>query len=125
MDSTFVKLTAGTRITNYIGLKMDQGKEFRFGKNYLYLDVPLATMEDMEVKRNQHIFIEAGGTINVKGRDIVEVEPNPALAEYGQVQGSYKVHPDSGEKRLGVWFTAHKQVDLSQFEYLVRLYMYG
>lgn len=125
MDSAFVKLTAGTRITNYIGLKMEEGKELVYGKNYLYVEIPLSSLNELEVKRNQHVFIRAACTINVKGRDIVLVEPNPALAEYGQVQAPYMVHPDSGELEVGVWFTGHKQLLLSDIKYCVRIYMYG
>jgi len=104
---------------------MDEGYEAIKGKNYLYLDIPVRQSEETSIKRGQHVFIEAAATIDVKGRQIVEVEPNPALAEYGQVQAGYKVHPDSGPRRVGVWFTAHKQLDLDSLDYCVRMYMYA
>lgn len=127
MSNVFLKLI-GSRVINYMGLKMDEGLEpLKTEKvtDYSHLDIPFALGQELEVKRNQHIFIEAGATINVKGREVVGVEPNPALAEFGQVQGYYRVWPDSGEVRLGFWFTAHKQVSLDQFKYCVRLYTYG
>jgi hypothetical protein len=124
MDSVYLKLLDGARVKNHMGLRMDEGVASVPGKNYLHLDIPARPMEE-EIKRNQHVFIEAAGTINVKGRQIVEIEANPALAEYGSVQPSYKVHPDSGEMQLGIWFSAHKSMDVSKLDYLVRLYMYA
>lgn len=125
MDTTLLKLMDGSRVKNHMGLRMDEGYEYVKGKNYLHLDIPILLGEETSVKRGQHVFLEAAGSINVKGRNVVEVEGNPALAEYGQMQPGYKVHPDSGARRLGIWFTAHKQLDLDSLDYLVRLYMYA
>jgi hypothetical protein len=122
MDTSYFKLIDGARIQNRLGLRMDEGYEYVKGRNYLYIEVPALPLAE-EIKRNQHVFIEAAATYNVKGSSFFEVEPNPALAEYGQVQGLYRIHPESGEQRLGIWFTAHKSVDVAQLEYLVRIYM--
>lgn len=108
-----------------MNLRMDEGVEFIYAKNYLYIGIPLRTREEPVLKRGQHVFLEAAGTIDNKGRQVVEVEPNPALAEFGQAQPSYRVHPESGVIQLGVWFSVHKQVDISELDYLVRLYMYA
>lgn len=129
MDTAYLKLTTGTRIKNYLGLVMEEGRHHRAGKNYLFIEVPIrgADVEDEGsthlIKRNQHVFIHCGCTVNVKGPNIVEVEPNPSLAEWGQVQAGYKVHPDSGLREVGFWFTARKDTDLSQLEYGARLYL--
>lgn len=109
-------------------LEMTPGVEPILGKNYLYLDIPLLGAEteegvSMQVKRNQHVWVKAAATVDMKGRNFIEVEPNSALAEMGQVQGIYRVHPDSGKTELGFWFTARKDVDLTELEYAVRLYM--
>jgi hypothetical protein len=128
MDTSFLKLLKGSRLTNYMGLEMLEGHEAIFGKNYLHLDIPVlgAVSEEgltTEIKRNQHVFIRAAATVNVKGRNFIEVEPNAALAEVGQVQGMYRIHPDSGQIELGFWFTARKDVSLSELKYAVRIYM--
>lgn len=119
----FIKLSAGSRLKNYMGLEMETGTEYVHGKNYVHLDIPLSPGTDVDVKRNQHLFIPAACHVTVRGRDILYVEPNPALAEYGQVQSGYYIHPDSGRKKLGTWFTAHKGLDLTTIDYVVRLYM--
>lgn len=129
METSYLKLTQGSRLNNYMGLKMLGDFKYKFGKNYLYLDIPVhwalnAEGEGtQEVKRNQHVLIQAAATVNVKGQSFIEVEPNPALAEYGQVQGLFRVHPDSGEQNLEFWFTARRDLDLTKLDFAVRLYM--
>jgi hypothetical protein len=128
METSYLKLMKGSRLTNYMRLEMDAGVEPVLGKNYLYLDIPLvgASTEEgmsMQVKRNQHVWIASAAYVDVKGRNFIEVEPNLALAEMGQVQAMYRVHPDSGKRQLGFWFTARKDTDLTQLEYAVRIYM--
>jgi hypothetical protein len=118
----------GSRLTNYMRLEMQSGVEPLLGKNYLYLDIPIAgavTEEglSMQVKRNQHVWIKAAAHVDIKGRNFIEVEPNSQLAELGQIQPTYRVHPDSGRRELGFWFTARKDVDLTELGYAVRLYM--
>lgn len=129
MDSAYLKLISGARLTSHMGLRLDEGFEYRYGRNYLYLEIPLLGVRDekgelvKEVKRNQHVLVECAATVDVKGRSFIEIEPNAALAEFGQVQGTYRLHPDSGEQRLGFYLTARKDVDLSSLTYGVRLYM--
>lgn len=130
MDTSYLKLLNGSsRIKNYMGLVLDPGVVPEAGKNYMYIDLPVrnaivAEGEAVtEVKRNQHVWIQAAGKVDVKGMNFIEVEPNPALAEMGQVQGLYRIHPGSGEKQLGFWFTARRDVDLSVLKYAVRIYM--
>ena len=133
MESSYLKLMKGSRLTNYMRLEMAPGIEPILGKNYLHLDIPLlgAVVEDesdivqvsLNVKRNQHVWILAAAHVDIKGRNFIEVEPNPLLSEYGQVQAPYRIHPDSGRKELGFWFTARKDTDLTNIIYAVRLYM--
>ena len=129
MDTSYLKLLKGSRLTNYMGLEVLEGYEYNFGKNYLHLDFPIvgAVLEDgtvtLQVKRNQHVWVRAAASVNVRGRNFIDVEPNSALAEVGQVQGLYRIHPESGKKELGFWLTARKDIDLSGYEYGVRIYM--
>lgn len=128
MDTSYLKLMKGSRLRNYMGLHMAEGHEFTCGPNYMYLEIPVLGVLDedakliTEVKRNQHVFVMAAASVEVKGRNFIEVEPNAALSEYGQVQGLYRVHP--GEQAgLGFWFTARKDTDLSKLSHAIRIYM--
>jgi hypothetical protein len=128
METSYLKLMKGSRLSNYMRLEMIEGAEPILGKNYLYLDIPLIGAEteegkSLQVKRNQHVWIQSAAVVDMKGRNFIEVEPNPALAELGQVQAMYRVHPDSGKRQLGFWFTARKDTDLTSLEYAVRIYM--
>ena len=130
MDSAYLKLIEGSRLTNYMGLRMATGHTYYNGKNYMFLDIPVLGVDaevegvlTMDIKRNQHVWIKAAATVDVKGRNFIEVEPNQALAAVGQVQASYRIHPDSGVTELGFWFTARKDVNLTDTVYAVRVYM--
>lgn len=138
-DSTYLKLVSGSRLKNYMGLEMAPGVEYKNGKGYLYIEIPVGafigspstgaepgTSEILkEVKRNQHVFVSPSCTVNVKGGYIVEIEPSTEFAKFGQVQPGYKIHPDSGLLTPGFYFTARKDVTLSDFTWAVRLYMYS
>lgn len=123
MDTTYLKLVAAARVVNHIGLQMDSGVPYKYGPNYLYIEVPVRITGEMEVKRGQHVFVPAAAKCTPKGRHIVEIEPNKELAEFGQIQPGYKLHPDTGEYNLGFYFTAHKNVDLSTLSHCVRVYL--
>lgn len=134
-DTAFLKLSGGSRLTNYLGLKMDEGLLPKFGVGYLYLQIPVrGIVRDQDdakdnspllVKRNQHVFIEPACSVNVRGRNIVGIEPSSQLAEWGQVQSTYMVHPGTGILTPGFWFTARKDTDLSRIDFAIRIYMYA
>lgn len=129
MDSVYLKLAGDARVKNYIGLEMLEGYSYKHGKGYLYIEIPLSHFlaEDnaTEVKRNQHVAVIPACTINVKGGSIVEIEPNPMLAAYGQVQAGYKVHPESGKQVPSFYFTARRDISVDLFKdtYAIRLYL--
>lgn len=129
MSTTFLKLMEGSRLSNYMGLKMSPGFKFTNGQGYMYIEIPLLQVEmdgqpQVGIKRNQQVFLVPACTVEVKGNQVIEIEPNIELAELGTVQASYKIHPQSGLKRPGVWFTPRRDTDLSELTYLIRIYMY-
>lgn len=129
METSYLKLVTGSRLTNYMGLQMVPGFESRFGKNYMYLEIPVLGARGSEeestkkVLRNQHVFVEAACSVEIRGLHMLEVEPNPALAEFGQIQPGFRLHPGGARQAVGFWFTARKDTDLDQLGYAVRLYM--
>lgn len=128
METSYLKLMEGNRLKNYVGLEMQEGHAFHNGIGYLYLDIPVLGVDTeegrtQEIKRNQHVFIKAAATVNVRGYSFIEIEPNSDLAEVGSIQGLYRVHPGTGQQQVGFWFTARKDVNLAEFKYLARIYM--
>lgn len=134
MESSFMNLIRGSRLSSHMGLTMSEGIPYKFSRDYLYVEIPivgflespLSQEEPMkEMKRNQHMWIVPACTVDTKGQFITEVEPNHLLAEYGQVQAGYKIHPGSGKMTPGFWFTSRKDLDISKVDWAVRIYMRG
>lgn len=126
MDSVFLNLNRGNRITSYMGLELPQGQPPRFLQpNYFAVEVGVDSSEfDTEkLLRNQHVFIPALCRVTVRADHHLLVEPNSALSEYGQVQGNYYIHPGDGERVPGFWITLRKDLLLSDIQYAVRLYL--
>lgn len=134
LESSFLNIGRGSRQTGYMGLVMAEGAPVRFGgKDYSYAEIPLVGFrgvdkdkpEDVGQKaiRNQHVYVVPACTINVRGDFHIQVEPNPALSEFGSVQGSYYVHNGSGILIPGFWMTLRKDLEAADVQYAIRLYM--
>jgi hypothetical protein len=113
-----------------MGLRIDDPNSTpKFGPLYTYVEIPVGhclkdgELVDGKIVRNQYVRIVPACSVNCKGRDMILVEPNPAIAEYGMIQGSYYIHPESGEQRPSFWFQARKDVAIEDLGYAVRLYM--
>jgi hypothetical protein len=135
IDTSYLKLIDGARIKSHMGLRLEEGYKYTHGKNYLFIEIPvLGVWVEGEkagdeakyinnIKKGQHVFICAAGSLETKGNSFIEVEPNRELAEYGTIQPMYRIHPGDEVTPLGFHFTARRDVDLSQLKYCVRLYM--
>lgn len=134
MSTSFLNLASGSRISNYLGLRMEPGTVFTYPPSgdslYAYLEIPVgkvlgAAGEPLEGKalRNQHVYVQPACTVNVRGSYRFEVHPNPALWEVGTVQGMYYLEPSSGERTPGFFMTLRKDLDLDKIDYAVRIYM--
>jgi hypothetical protein len=130
LESVFLNLCRGNRLSNLMGLKLDAlDSAPKFGSTYTYVEIPVGGVfkdgEPVEGKivRNQYVRINPACTVDCRGRDAILVEPNPAIAEFGMIQGSYYIHPESGELRPFFWFQARKDVAIEDLGYAVRLYM--
>lgn len=120
---SYLKLVSGSRVTNYMGLVMDEGVPFKYGKHYLSIQVPVRIPEDLIVKRGQQIFIAAACTLAVRGEHLVEVEPSVEFHQFGTVSPGYKIDPGTEKHQPGVWLIAHKSLDLSTIDFAVKLYL--
>lgn len=131
MESAFLKLAAGSRLTNYMGLKMTEGHEFKYGHQYMYVEIPIKEIYNpseekvvTKAMRNQHVRIIPACTVHVRGRHTVEIEPNSRLSEYGTISGGiYRVHSDGPEMVPGFYITLRRDLDISDIEWAVRLYL--
>lgn len=130
MESSFLNLVRGNRLTSYMGLEMVPEYTYKFAPDYSYLEVPvLGFFLDADEKlvdkasRNQYVRVLPACTIDVKGSYKVQIEPNPELAKYGIFQPGYYVQPGSGNQRPGFYMQMRKDMDLTDVKYAVRIYM--
>lgn len=131
-ESSFCNLLRGGRLQSYVTLKMDPEVPYRFGPDYTYVEIPirefyLPSEEKIvtEGKRGQRIRIIPACTIHPKGNGThVEVAPNHALSEYGDVQASYYVNYGDPECSPGFYITLRKDLPKrEELGYAIRLYM--
>ena len=129
---SYLKLVDDLRIRNYLGLAMDEGKEYKraakMSQGYAFIEIPIrGLVKDGELVqeglRNQYLELQAAATVEVKGNYRFEVHPNPALLEYGMTSGMYYLEPDEGRKQLSTHIWLRKDLDLSKIDYAVRIYM--
>lgn len=134
MDTSYLSLVSGSRISNYLGLKMTEGSEFSYpgiqNRQYAYIEIPVGSIivsSTGEITdkalRNQHVLVQPACTVDVKGNYRFEVHPNPAIWAYGTAQGMYYLEPSSGQQVPGFYVTLRKDIDLSTLDYAVRIYM--
>lgn len=131
MDSQFLNLVRGTRLSAHLGLQMLPDVAYKFAPSYLYVEIPVDSFwnpgeEKVQGKglRNQHLLVQPACTIDVRGSCLVEVEPNRALSEYGTISGGiYRVHPGSGRITPGFYVTLRRDMELADVDWAVRLYL--
>ncbi len=128
IESSFMNLNRGNRLSAYMGLDLAPGVELQFTAGYTFADVPvLSITKDGEpvttALRNQHVYIVPACYIDPKGDYKVLVEPNPALSAFGSVQSMYYIQPGTGRQLPGFYITLRRDLDLTDIKYAVRLYM--
>lgn len=130
MDSSFLNLVRGNRLSGFMGLEMMPDKNFKYAPDYSYLEIPiLGFFLDSEEKlvekamRNQYVRVLPACTVNVKGSYKVQVEPNPELAKYGLFQPGYYIHPGERSQRPGFYMQMRRDLDVEDVPFAIRLYM--
>lgn len=133
METSFLKVL-DSRISNYLGLKMDPGYSFASPgiqeRNYAYIELPVKELylpsEEKVVSkglRNQHILVLPPCTVDVKGNYRFEVHPNPKFWDYGIVQGMYYLEPKDGVRTPGFSVVLRRDMESSDLDWAVRIYM--
>lgn len=127
MEVVFLNLARGSRLANYMGLKMHPETSYKFGADYSYVEIPLAGLirdgESVDKGlRNQQILIVPACTVDVKGGHKIFVKVNPMLQEYGHAPSVMLL--DSGLKEQPVFYiTLRKDLAKEDMDWAVRLYL--
>lgn len=125
MDSAFLNLIRGNRVTAYMGLKTAASP--RYGVGYQYIEIPVKCFrkddgtELFEAKANQHLEIVPDCTIKVRGNQPVMVHYNPALQAVGSLAGSHIVWPGGDEHIPSFYVSFRKGITTAELEWAVRL----
>lgn len=129
---TFLKLVTGNRLGMYMGLKMDEGKAYRFAKDYTYVEIPVGrifnpTSEEFvtKVTANQKVQIIPACSINLKGSGYkIMVKTNPKLQAIANCPSVIMLDYDEGDQCS---FFAHfqKALNVEDLDWAVRLYLMG
>ena len=125
MDSMFLNLIRGNRVTAYMGLKTDCPP--KYGSSYYYIEIPVRCFrkddgtELEEAKANQHLEVVPDCTIKVRGNQAVMVHYNPALQAVGNMAGSHIVWPGCEEQCPSFYVSFRKGINISDLEWAVRL----
>lgn len=128
MDSAFLNLIRGNRVTAYMGLKTgDSNQNLRFGPGYLYVEISAKAFrkedgtELTEAKPNQHLEIVPDCVVKVRGNQPVMVHYNPALQAVGSMAGSHIIWPGGEEHAPTYYVSFRKALLLQDLEWAVRL----
>lgn len=130
MESSFLNLNRGNRLSSYMGLEMAPGvASLPFTPGFTHIDIPPLHLEKDDGTvleqglRNQHLRIVPACTVDLRGDYKLLVEPNPALAAVGSVQGMYYIQSGSGRQAPGIWITLRKDFNPADLPWVVRLYL--
>lgn len=135
METSFLNLARGNRLTAYLGLQMAAGYSYKYAPDYTYIEIPLMEfwnpseekVQEDKALRNQYVRVIPACSLTVRGSHYkIEVEPNPALAEFGLIQPGYYLHTAGGGGELsvpGFYMQVRRDVHVKDVDYAVRLYM--
>lgn len=128
MDSMFLNLTRGSRLTAFMGLEVTSGYVYTFGPNYQYVEIPFLhfNKDDNsttdEAKPNQHLEVVAACSIHVRGSYPVLVQYNPDLQEVATLGSSHIIWPgEAGRITPSYYATFRKGIKADDISWAVRL----
>ena len=112
-----------------MGLQMTEGVPYKYAVDYSYVEIPLGTIYNPSTEevlnkasRNQHLLLKPACSLRLDGNHKIIVKTNPLLQEFATVPAVLLLDPKSGEQPH-FYASFRKDMDLSDLDWLVRLYM--
>jgi hypothetical protein len=127
METVFVNLVRGNRLSALIGLKLPEGLVPKYGPQYQYVEIPVKCFrkddgsELDEAKANQHLEVIPNCTIQVRGSQPVMIHYNPALQAVGTHSGSHIVWPGGDAHIPSFYVSFRKATSLSDVAWAIRI----
>lgn len=128
LETVFLNLIRGNRITNYLGLELKGNSSLTYSKDYGTSYLQLGRALNLEtakhvkkLKKDMRVALFPLATINPrKYRAYIEV--NPALYAIGNVNFERVIEADKGVSELPIYLEVKEDFDgLEDLEYLVRI----
>lgn len=136
MDSVFLNLVRGNRLSTFLGLAMDGETSYRFGKDYSYVEIPLGEIMDLDtekllrkngsIKKNTTVTLMAACTIDPRAyKVIVTTNPKLQLLATGAPPMSLVESEGGGLLRPGCTVVTRRDCNVADLagDWLVRLYL--
>lgn len=130
MDTSYLNLARGNRLSSYLGLEMVSGYTMRYAQDYTYVEIPILGFyhpgEDKvleKVLRNQYVRVLPACTVQVRGHYKVEIEPCQEVYEFGMAQGRYYIEPGTDQQVPGFYLQVRKDVNMTDLPHAIRIYM--
>lgn len=131
MAGVFISLLRGNRMSQYLGLKMDEGVAYKYAKDYAYVEIPIREFynpaaESIQKKalRGQHVRVVPACSVDIKGGFRYLVKTNPALQEVATCPTVFLLDVDDKEQPH-FYATFRKDLDADRLDWCVRIYMIG
>lgn len=129
MESMFLSLVRGNRLSAYLGLKMDEGVAYRFAKDYNYVEIPLrefynpaAETVQKKALKNQRLRVSPACSLEIKGGYRYMVKVNPEILAVADAPALFILDNEGGEQP-SFYATFRKDLDADRIDWAVRIYM--
>lgn len=129
MSTTFLNLRRGGRLQGFIGVRMDEGRTYKFANDYTYIEVPCSTIVGSDgaqekASRNQSLDLEAPVCLATRNGYKALISVNPELMRYATCP-SLMLFDEEHSTRVSVPAKFHKDLDVLGLDWLVRIYLVG
>lgn len=134
LDSAFLNLVRGNRISTYLGLTMEGEIAYRFAADYSYVEIPLSEVFDLDSEKvlRKNAVLKKGQTVRLIPACQIQtrnykclVSVNPVLQDFSYgTPGMFLI--DAGDTtQPSVTVTARKDCSVADLTsgWLVRLYL--
>lgn len=132
MSETFLNLLSGNTLKSYLGHQTDDTNSPNWAPDYTYIQVPLKEVYNpsdekivTKAMRNQQLKLIPACTINVRSRYKAMVKTNPKLQEVATCPTLYLIDGGDSREEISFYATFRKDYDLSELEWIVRVYLIG
>lgn len=126
-----MNLLRGNRLAGFLRMRMSEGYPVKLAPDYTYAELPIHRAQSLDgelvdggkAMRNQTIELIAPATLRPIAGYKGLVVTNPALFRVGTVPSMQLVDSSNAELPISIITRFHKEMQLSELEWLCRVYL--